>query len=132
MLLALAKPKFSALRINLNSGNIAATSSGVPSVDALSTTITSAPTFWQCSRNEPRHSSTYFWAFHTTMTTDTRVGSAFAGRGSVPDSLIVFDMDMGNSLGIKVVRKSLRAATACGRSVRNADNDSRRQQHCQY
>src|SRR5689334_12098882 len=40
MLLALANPRFSELRTRVNSGNMVAISSGVPSVDALSTTIT--------------------------------------------------------------------------------------------
>src|SRR5580704_9930003 len=86
MLFALAKPKFSGLRINLNSGYNSATSSGVPSVDALSTTITSEHTEAQCSRSDARHSRTYFLAFQTTITTDTRAVPAWvAGKdwGSV-------------------------------------------------
>src|SRR5580658_3760145 len=76
ILLALANPRFSRLRISLNSGNNSATSSGVPSVEALSTTITSQHTGAQCCRNDSRHSSTYFLAFHTTMTTEARAGAA--------------------------------------------------------
>src|SRR5580700_1249848 len=95
MLLALANPKLSGLRINLNSGNISAISSGVPSVEALSTTITSEHSFEHCSRNDPRHSITYFLAFQTTMTTETRAGPASGwgdndeGNGSVLDSAIM-------------------------------------------
>src|SRR5579863_1313672 len=72
MLLALAKPKLPELRISLNSGKSSATTSGVPSVEALSTTITSEQTWEQCSRRVSRHSMTYFFAFQTTITTETR------------------------------------------------------------
>jgi len=71
MLFALANPRFSWLRISLNSGYSSSTSSGVPSVEALSTTMISEHDLAQCSLKEPRHSRTYFLAFHTTMTTET-------------------------------------------------------------
>src|SRR5205823_9850912 len=85
MLLALAKPRFSEFRMSLNSGKSSATSSGVPSVEALSTTITSEHARAQCRRRVSRHSITYFFAFHTTMTTDTR-GAAIVLRGELSES----------------------------------------------
>src|SRR5580698_11602923 len=102
MLLALANPRLSAFRISLNSGNISSTSSAVPSLEALSTTITSEQARAQCSRSDSRHSCTYFFAFHTTITTETRTGRVCGGSdgsatledaaNSVEDSTIIFDI----------------------------------------
>src|SRR5580658_1676736 len=105
ILLALANPRFSRLRISLNSGNNSATSSGVPSVEALSTTITSQHTGAQCCRNDSRHSSTYFLAFHTTMTTEARAGAACgASWGAIWDRQVIFYL----LLFLSSIRKQVR------------------------
>src|SRR5271156_6102012 len=86
ILLALAKPKFSPLRISLTSGKRSATSSGVPSLEALSTTTTSEYALPQHSRKDARQSITYCLAFHTTMTMETRAVlacNAWNGRGDI-------------------------------------------------
>lgn len=98
MLFAFANPRFSELRINVNCGNISETISGVPSEEALSTTITSWEKSWQCSRSELRHSKTYFLAFQVTMTIDTSGRSSEgAGEGSCNVSDSAFIVTVGDS-----------------------------------
>src|SRR5580658_4622690 len=143
MLLALANPRFSELRMRTNSGNISATSSGVPSLDALSTTITSSQELRQCSRNDSRHSITYFLAFHTTITTETLGRAAWDSADNTGNGessvLIVFKilfssyvLPLGSSnptsegLHLRqeprnpVHRKNARAACQPGRQKRTA------------
>src|SRR5262249_16858823 len=77
-LLALEKPRLAELRMRRTSGNSAATISGAPSVEALSTTITSRETPCGWSWRDSRQSRNKSPQFQLAMQTETSMvrGSA--------------------------------------------------------
>src|SRR3954453_21553830 len=81
-------PRFSC-SITRTSGNRSRTNAAVPSVEALSTTITSRP------RTEPRHCSIQGRAFHVTTTTETSATAlghrALRSRGGLREHLLPQD-----------------------------------------
>src|SRR3981189_1930259 len=89
-LFAAGRPRLVLFAITRTHGAAAATDSRVPSLDALSTTMTSHGTDGGFVTSASRQSSSASRAFHVTITTDTHARpSGFAVSGAITAGMLV-------------------------------------------
>src|ERR1039457_778953 len=98
MLFPLAKPRFSRLRMSFTAGNSRSTTSGVPSEEALSPTMSSTSEQFEANWRLFRQSLMIPQLFQVTTTTDTRylasrlIEISLLTHSAIGPSVLIFDL----------------------------------------